>query len=162
MEKIAISIAESKKYLKIADHMLTITYPIVNDPKLLLTVLENLFLALAKSITAILYYERHQKNIPPFHDNFESKFNNFKYYVAPKYNIDSKNINMVEDIKEIIMHHKNSPVEFVRKGVFVICSDDYKIKTLNTNEVKKYIQNTKVFIASIFNNIKFKNDRIIR
>ena len=52
------------KNIKIADHMLTQTYPLVKDPRLLLTVLENVFLSLTNAIGALLYFERLYKRVP--------------------------------------------------------------------------------------------------
>lgn len=161
MEKYQKSDLEAKKYIKIADHILTITYPLINDPKLLLAVMENIFLALAKTLGALLYFERLHKRIPPFHDNFESKFNMFKLNVANKFNFSKDYIHMLEDMKNIIVQHKKSPVEFVRKDVFVICSDNYNMKTLSIKEMKKYVAKAKVFIADISNYVN-KNERIIR
>ncbi|MBR9690282.1 hypothetical protein GOV08_01220 [Candidatus Woesearchaeota archaeon] len=161
MEKFQIAREESKKYVKIADHMLTITYPLVNDPKLLLAIMENLFLSMSKAMGALLYYERMFKKIPPFHDTFESKFNLFKHKVARMHNINPVIVNMIEDIKNAIVEHKNSPVEFVRKDVFVICSENYRMRTLTVKEMKDYVSKAKVFIAQI-SNIVSQNERIFR
>ena len=47
----------ARKKIQIADHMLTMTYPMIKDPKLLLAVMENIFLALTNSIAASLLNE---------------------------------------------------------------------------------------------------------
>ena len=106
--------------LKIADHMLTMTYPLVKDTKLLLIILENIFLSMTYAMTAILYYERLFKRIPAFTDNFESKFHMFKEKCVNRYNIDIKYLRVMKDLKDILIEHKKSPMEFERKGKFVI------------------------------------------
>ncbi|MFC1753999.1 hypothetical protein ACFL96_11515 [Thermoproteota archaeon] len=149
MEKYQEVKEKAEKSIKIADHMLTQTYPLVNDPRLLLTVLENIFLALTNSMGSLLYFERLYKKIPPFQENFESKFNMFKMRIVEKYNIDKGQITFVGDIKNMIVSHKKSPMEFSRKGIFVICSEDYKMKTLTPDEIKNYVSRAKGFMSEI-------------
>lgn len=147
------------KKIQIADHMLTMTYPMIKDPKLLLAVMENLFLALTNSIGSLLYYERNYKRVPPFQDTFVSKFNVFKQKCAGRLNIDQEAILMVQEIKEIILQHKKSPVEFTRNDSFIICSDDYRMKTITLEKMKNYILKSRLFVQNI-NNIINKDQLI--
>ncbi|MBS1267051.1 MAG: hypothetical protein MAG795_01022 [Candidatus Woesearchaeota archaeon] len=161
MEKFQAARNKASKRLKIADHMMVMTYPLVKDSKLLLAVLENLFLALTNSVASVLYYERLFKRIPPFHDTFESKFNRFRSKIVPKYNIDMKYVKMIKEIKDIIVMHKKSPVEFTRKDKFVIASKNYKIKTISVEQIKEYIKDTKSFVAQM-EEIVSKNEQIFK
>ncbi len=149
----------SKKKIQIADHILTQTYPLINDSKLLLAVLENIFLALTNSIGSLLYYERLFKKIPPFQDNFSSKFNMFRAKCVSKYNFSREQIDMVQDIKDIILQHKKSPVEFTRKDSFVICSNNYNMRTISIDKMKDYLSKAKLFIQEI-NKIVIENEEI--
>ena len=142
------------KNIKIADHMLTQTYPLVKDPRLLLTVLENVFLSLTNAIGALLYFERLYKRVPSFNDTFESKYNTFKMKLVGRYNIDKENVKFIADVKSIIVSHKKSPVEFSRKGVFVMCSEDYRMRALTPEEMKKYVARAKAFVGDINSIIK--------
>lgn len=137
------------KNLRIADHMLTQTYPLVNDPKLLLAILENLFLGLTNAMAALLYFERLQKKIPPFQDNFDSKYNMLRMHVAKTYKIPQEFLQFIYDVKDIVASHKRSPVEFVRKDVFVICTESYSMKTISVEEMKQFIAKAKVFIQEV-------------
>ena len=145
--------------IHIADHMLTMTYPMIKDPKLLLAVMENIFLALTNSIGALLYYERTYKRVPPFQDTFVSKFNVFKEKCAVRYGFEKGYILMMQEIKDIIMQHKKSPVEFTRKDSFVICSDDYQMRTISLDKMKNYILKSKLFVQNI-NGIINKNKEV--
>lgn len=149
MEKYIETREKSLRCLKLADHMLTMTYPLLQDPKLLIAVMENLFLALANAMASILHWERKYKRIPPFHDNFESKLSLFRQYIARKYNISPNYLLLLEEIKEVIYEHKQSAVEFSRKEKFVIASDSYGLKTLSQKQLKDYLQKTKLFIHQI-------------
>src|SRR3989338_1590780 len=115
MEKFQELRDSAGKKLKIADYMLTMTYPLVKDPKLLLSVVENLFLAYSYSISSLLHYERLFKRIPPFHDDFSSKLDLFMDKCLERYGIDEENIRIIRDLREIIVAHRKSPVEFSRK-----------------------------------------------
>lgn len=123
------------------------TYPIVNDGRLLVAVAENIFLALTNTMGSVLYYERLFKRVPPFHDNFSSKFNLFKEY-AEKENIDAGYLRLIQNMKEIIVKHKKSPVEFTRKDQFVICNGSYKLYTISVNELKDYVAKAKSFLSN--------------
>ncbi|MBS3098364.1 hypothetical protein J4209_06235 [Candidatus Woesearchaeota archaeon] len=151
----------AKKKIYLADYMLTQTYPLIQDTRLLLAVLENIFLALTNAMGSVLYYERLFKRIPPFHDNFDSKFNMFRANVVDKYKVKGEHINLIQHIKDVIVEHKKSPVEFTRKDMFVICSDDYRMKTVSVEDIKKYVIRAKSFIEET-SNIVSKNEGIFR
>jgi len=149
MEKFQEAREKAKKNVRVADHILTQTYPLVNDPKLLIAVLENIFLSLTNSMGALLHYERLFKRIPPFHENFESKFNMLKMNVAHKHGISNDYLKFIQEVKSLLELHKKGPVEFSRKDVFVICSEKYDMKAVSVNDMKKYIAKTKMFIDEI-------------
>ncbi len=161
MEKFQELRQKAEKRLKTADHMLTMTYPFVQDPKLLMAVVENLFLALANAMGSVLYYERLFKRIPPFQDTFISKFNMFKEKCSPKYKIDAQYLQLIMEIRDIIVEHKKSPVEFSKKDRFIICSDDYKMKSVTVSQLKDYIKKTKLFITEV-HNICSKDESIFK
>jgi len=146
MEKFQELRDSAGKKLQVADYMLTMTYPLVKDPKLLLSVVENLFLAYSHSISSLLHYERLFKRIPPFQEDFSSKLDMFADRCLKKYSIDSENISIIRDLKEIIVAHRKSPVEFSRKDSFVICDGDYRLRTISPGIIKGYVEKAKLFI----------------
>jgi hypothetical protein len=161
MERFQEARAKAEKSLRIADHMLFITYPLVKDNKLLMSILENIYIAFSQSMSSVLYYERTFKRIPPFHDTFESKFNLFKVKLTPKYRIDELYIETIRKVQTLVKNHKNSPVEFIREGKFVICSEDYRMHTITVEELKSYITTAKSFIKQN-NRIVEKNEYIFK
>ncbi len=145
MEKFQEAREKAIKNIKIADHMLAVTYPLIKDAKLLLTVMDNIFLALANSIAAVLYYEALYKRIPNFEDKFDSKFNLFKTNID-KLKIDRKFVPFIQDVKNIITEHKKSAVEFRKGDRLVICSDNYSLQVLSEAQVGAYLERAKEFI----------------
>ncbi|MBW3013606.1 hypothetical protein KY340_05385 [Candidatus Woesearchaeota archaeon] len=133
----------AERNLQIAEHMLTVTYPLLKDAKLLLGVTENIFLGITNSMSAAVFFERTYKRIPPFHDNFESKFNTFAARIVPRYGISKKYIQLLDIIKEIVIKHKQSPIEFARKDKFVICDEKYNIKQITEKELRQHLQQAK-------------------
>jgi hypothetical protein len=161
MELFQEQILKANKHLKIADHMLYVTYPLLKDYKLMPLILENIFLAQTNGLSALLNYELTFKRIPEFSENFESKFNVFKEHCFKRYHFDKEIINVLVEVKELVLKHRRSPVEFYKNNKFVICSDDYKLITLSVEGIKRYITKTKVFIQEI-NNIISKHERIFK
>jgi len=151
----------AKKKLNVADHMLFVTFPLVKDTKLLLAIMENVFLSMSYAMSSVLHYERLFKRIPSFHDNFENKFNLFKENCVKKYGFNMEHINLIREIKDIIVEHRKSPIEFVRKDRFVICSNNYSVRTIDINQIKKYIAEAKSFIREI-DNIVSQNEGIFK
>ena len=151
MEKYQSAIEKAKKNIQIADHMLTVTYPLVKDTKLLLAIMENIFLSMANAMVSVLYFDRMYKRIPSFSESFEGKFNAFKQHCVHRYGIDKSYVGDVQEIKNIIIEHKKSPVEFIRKDRFVICTDNYKLRTLSIADIKSYLTKAKLFIEEMEN-----------
>lgn len=157
MEKFAEYKQRAVQNVKVADHMLTMTYPLVKDPKLLLAVLENQFMATTNAMASILYYERLFKRVPPFHDTFESKYNLFKQKIVPAYQVDLKWVRFIAELKELVQDHKESTTEFPRKGKFILADNDYRIRTLGEEDLKYYLQLTKDFVNYVLQLVS-KND----
>jgi len=149
MEKFQISIQNAKKNIRIADHMLVMTYPLIKDPKLLLSVLENINQAITNSISSILEYERIFKRIPPYQESFDSKLNMFRSKIMSRYGLNQEYLNLILEVNEILREHKKSPIEFSRDDRFVICSENYRMKTVGIPDLKKNIAKTKMFINQI-------------
>jgi len=140
---------KAKQYLDNADHILSITYPLVKEPKLLVAAMDNIYLSLLNAVNASLNFERFNKRIPPFHDSFENKLEIFKKEFVKKYNLNPAYIKLITNINSLLENHKKSTMEFPRKDVFVICTNDYTIKTLSMEEMKSIVSETKNFLRDI-------------
>jgi hypothetical protein len=161
MEQFQTIQEQAKKNIIIADHMLIMTFPLVKDPKLLLAVVDNIHSALINTMSSLVEYERLFKRVPPFADTFQSKFNIFQGKLVERYKINKEYSKLIQEIRDIIVEHKNSPIEFARNDKFVICSSNYRMRTLGVPEIKMYIAKTKLFIEDI-SRIVSKNDGMFR
>lgn len=137
---------QAKRNLDIAEHILTVTYPLLKDTKLLLGVSENIFLGLTNSMSSVLHYELIFKRIPPFYEDFDSKLNVFGRKVIPRHNIKRDNLILLQEVKDLVLKHKKAPVEFVRKDNLVMCDDEYKdVETLSAPKLRDLLERAKKF-----------------
>ena len=136
--------------LKVADHLLSTTYSLVKEPKLLVSVIENLYQALDSAINAVLEYEKELKNIGVYTNSFEGRLEMFRRKVMPKHDLNHDLIDFLLELKSTLEEHKKSSVEFSRKEKFVITDNDYNLKTLSFDDVKKRLVQTKHYIDELF------------
>lgn len=160
MEKFQLLREEASKNYRMADHMLSVTYPLIQDTKLLLGVTENIFLALVQAMSSLLYYERLFKLVPHFNDDFESKFHTL-HQKRIHYNISQEYFNLMIELKEIILLHKTSPVEFRKKDRFIICTNNYKVKAITAYQLKNYLKKTREFL-DLTNAVTSRNKNIFK
>ncbi len=157
MEQFNELMESAEKKLNFADHILSTTYPLVKDPKLLLSVAENLFLAFSYSMASLLYYEKCYKRISHFPDNFGIKLQIFKDKCAGRYGIEDEQLKAMQELKEILIAHKKSPVEFPRKESFMIFNESYEAKALTQDLLKDCLQKAKLFIKKLSTIIRAVN-----
>ncbi len=151
MERYLLALEKAKKEIKVADHILNVTYRLVKDPKLILAVVERLRECLVYTIAAILLYERYYKRIPPFKEDFEVMFSLFKARCTRRYHINIEYISLIQDVKDIVEKHKQSAVEFTRGEKLVICNDSFRTYVLTIDKIKNYINKAKLFVKEASN-----------
>ena len=150
MDRYSEHLQKASRYIIISDHMLTTTYKVVQDPKVLVAALENIFLAITNSLAAILHFEREKRKIPPFHNNFESKWNMFQLRIVEIHKeFTPEDVQFIEKIHKLVVFHKQSPVEFSKQQEYVMCSQDYDIEKLHVTNVAEFIQKTRKFYKKV-------------
>jgi len=159
MEKFKELVFISSKYLKNADHMLYMTYPLVKDVKLLITISNNIDKAVKLSIMAFLRYDWLYKRIVKIPDDFDARLDLFKKISVNRYGFKLSDIDFAKEIDEIMVKHRQSPVEFIKNDKFVISYNTYKLKSIGYEDVKGYVLKAKPFILRL-NNI-LRNDPLI-
>ena len=161
MERFQEARDKSRRYMQAADHMASVTYPLLQDNKVLVAALENTFLALTNAMASVLHYERTFKRVPPFHDNFESKFLMFSEKCAKRYGIETQYLQMMQEIKDILLEHKESQMEFSKKDSLVIVNEGYRLRKVSVEQIKNYIARSKNFVGET-EKIVSKHERIFK
>ncbi len=150
MEDVIERRKEALKRLKTADHMLNVMYPSLQEPKILLAALENIFLGLTYSLSALLYYELNLKRIPRFKDNFESKFRMFRNRICLRYEFDKIFIFLLHNVKELVQKHSESPVEFSRQNKFIISDENYNLSEITWEKLNNYLNKSTEFYKRVY------------
>jgi len=149
MERFLQLVKEANRAFETADHLAYVTYPLVNDNKLIISIAENLFKALSTGMEAILYYDRLYKRIMHLPTDFNSKLEVFKQNSIHRYNIGREIVQVMNELAEVVDARNKSSVEFQRRNKFIICSNDYKLKTLTINKIKEQINLSKPFMNKL-------------
>ncbi len=137
---------KAQQQYEAAYHLLHVTFPLVRDPKLLMGVINNLFASMEYSMDTILKYERQLRLVPHHLDNFQSKFNIFRYKSVRRNQIPQEHINLMMKLKELIELHKKSPMVFQRGNRYVICTKGYEMHVLSIKGIKRYLELAKDFL----------------
>jgi hypothetical protein len=154
MEKLRRLLGEAKYKLNTADHLIYVTYPQVNEVKMLYAITENLDKVVKNVMKSVVYYERLYKRVPLVPSDFRSEFEVFKTKCAKRYGFDVRILNLIEELNRIVELKKRSPMEFVRRDKFVLCTESYKMKVINLQKVKEYLQLSKAFYGRASRMIK--------
>ncbi len=130
-----------------AFHLLTVTFPLVKDQKLLLGIVHNLFSSVEAAMTAILQYERDLRLVSGFNEvDFQSKFNTFRDKSVRRNKISGSTASLIQELKEIVDLHHKSPMVFQRGARVVICDKRYELKSLTMRDIAQYLNQTKGFL----------------
>jgi hypothetical protein len=148
MDKFVSLVNSAQHYYKVADHLLYVTYPVVGEVKLLLTIVENLYRAGINVMNAVLHYEQIHKRITVLPSSFEERFGVFQK-VAKKHKIGEETLQTIKELKIIMDEHKSSAMEFSRSGKYVITAGDFKLKTLDVKLLKNYLGNVSSVISKM-------------
>lgn len=135
--------------LKIADHMIIMTYQTFQDAKLLLAVVKRLERAVFLGLKAVIVHERLWKRIPPTSENFDTMLKIFKEKIIRRYSIQQQDLKVINELRELLHSHQSSPLEFSHKGRFIIATNNYKLRTLNQDAVKRLVLKVKGLIESM-------------
>jgi len=146
MEIFDSSLNDAKKKIIAADHLVNVTFNLINDGKVIISAIENAYEAIMFAMDSILYLEEYYKEIDVIPATPEEKFNIFKIAVVNKFNIEKEMLELIKKLMIYHLSHKNSPVEFTKEGNFVICDDKYNTKIINITEAKDIISLSKKFI----------------
>lgn len=123
--------------LHLAQHLLEVTYPLVKDPKMLISALSNLEQTHNSMFESVLPMDLVNSDV-----NFISKLNSFEELLKSAVVLESGEKKTILSVHDLINQHKESAVVFSRKDSFVICEDDYKMNKIDPISVGEQVHNT--------------------
>ncbi len=142
-----VGIANNK--LSTADHLAYTTYPTVREPKLLLSIIEDIFVGVSAGMDAILLYERMFKRVPPHTSDLMTRIDVFKTKCAERYNFNREVMVMLIDIQRLLEFNRKSAMQIAKRDKLVIFEDDYRMKSITIESVKNYLTLSKPFIEKV-------------
>lgn len=145
---------KSEQQLASAKYLLDITYRTIQEPKLLIGVITNLFSSLEHALTALLIYEHSLLLIPHYDNKFESKLAIFQSSSAKRNHLPQKYLELIKKLHYLTNLHKTSPVEFQRGNKLVLCDQDYQLEPLTIELAQTYLEQTRQFLTLIAKIIK--------
>ena len=149
MQEVSRTLEEANRKLKIADHLAYVTYPIIKDNKLIMTITENLAEAMTKAVDALLDYDVYYKRIIHLPSDFKSRLDIFRTNCAPRYKINTAYLSLIKDLQDLHEFRKKATMEFRKKDQYILTEENFKIKTLNYQKVKDYVNLSKSFFEKI-------------
>ncbi len=139
MQHIRKLLDEAKVMLLRADHLAFTAYPQIKEPKLLALIVENVDVVFSNCMGALLYNERMYKRVDPGVGDFDSEVGVFSDHCVRRYGLPAGCARMVKDVRSLADKKKACPVEFARKDMYVLCSDSYKMDSLDIRTVKGFV-----------------------
>jgi hypothetical protein len=149
-EKHIESLNKAIKNMRIADHILYVTYPVIKDKRLLLKSLEEVYDAIVLIINSILQYDYLQRRIE-LANNPQHNLDIFITKCAKRYNLTTEELDEIINLINLMQNHKKSPMEFTRKDKVIILSESLKTTAIDSEKLKKYLYLAK----NLINKAKF-------
>ena len=138
MEKFLENLAEAEKTIRMTDHMIYVTFPLIKDKRLLFKILHDIKNIIALCINSILQYEYLFKRIRLSKDS-KLNLNIFIEKCAPKYGITKEEIALILELFDFVERHKESPFEFIKDEKLVVLSDNFRVKTMTIDKTKSFM-----------------------
>lgn len=123
MEKFFENIQKTEEELRTIDHIVYVTFPLINDKNILIKSLLKIKESVVRCINLILQYEYFHKRIE-LSNNPTKNFMLFKEKCSMKYSIGESEIRAIENLFDLVKSHRQSPMEFIKNGKVVILSDN--------------------------------------
>lgn len=148
MNEILFLLKKAKEQMNIGDHMLYMTYPILKENKLIISIAENIYNAMLYSMDALLMYERMYKRILSYPDKFSVKLEILRK-ISPRYNLNKDIIPTMQDLKIFLDERKNSRVEFSKNDKYVLFNQKQELRSLGIEKLKQNLNISKNMVNSI-------------
>lgn len=153
MEKFLENIQEAQKTIQTIDHIIYVTYPLIQDKKILIKVLTETKNAITNCINSILQYEYLQKRIELYKDA-KANFRIFLQKCCPYYQITKEEIDSILELFELVEKHKQSASEFMRDEKVVILSENLKTEIITLEKIKEFFYLAKEILKKTLKIIK--------
>ena len=144
MDEFQKHLKEAIKNIRIADHMTYVTFPLVNEKRLLLKIFDEIYKAIVNCIYSLLYYEHLIRKLN-IYENLNNDLESF-FKIAKNYNVSNRQLKKINEIIELNKKHSQSVMEFVKKEKVVMMSNSLKTEFIDLITLKEYLLLAKEFL----------------
>lgn len=138
---------EAKRELSLAEHIMTVTLPFLNDKKMYFSVLEHVHNSVFNSIRSFLLMKKENKELRIVPESDELVKQLFFEMYTDSLGLSNTDEKFVNELTSLLKSHKKSQAEIERGYNEVIVLPNYNTVTLNDVQIKKYLKDAKDFIS---------------
>ena len=136
----------AKARLETAQHVLEVTYPALGSPRLFLCALEHVFLSMDYAMNSLLADERMKPLSGEFPQTFSGRYSAFRLRLADRLGFKKEDVGALLALRNALLMHQKSPMEFERSDKFIICTNDYEMTSLSLEGMKAYVSAASSFL----------------
>ncbi len=148
-EKHELAIQTAKKEIELADHLLYVTFPTVNNMKFLVSITEHIIKSVKLALEGQLEFERLNRTIEPFPYNFTTEIEVFRESVMGKRGFDITHFHLLKKLAQVDKCDKESIMQFRRNDRYFLTTQERDYETLDVETVKKYLKFGKQFLSKV-------------
>lgn len=153
-----LMITQAKKEIELADHLLYVTFKVVDEAKFLIAITSHVIKSAQLALEALFEHERYWKRMEPYPKSFAIEISLYRQKLEKRYGFDIKFHRLLRKLLEIEKFDKESAVRFRRGNKYILTSGDYNMAILDLEHVKRYSNLTKNFVKKISIIIEGKNE----
>ena len=140
---------QAKRDLAKAGHFLYVTFNLVQESKILVSVVGQIDTAVNNALLALLEFERSQKNIEPFPRHEGMMIQIYEQKVQGRRELDPKFLQLLKRLNSLKEHITNSTMTFKRDNKLVFATDRYDTKSIDIELIKKYYNISGEFVNKV-------------
>ncbi len=153
MQKILKNLESAANLIKTSDHLIYLTFPLLQDKRILLKAISRIKESLNICINSILKYEYLKNNIRLYKEP-KKNFKVFKDSCSGKYQITDQEIKEIIELFELTSHQEKSAVEFMKNEKVIILSENMKKKEVSLEKAKSFLNLAKSILKKIHENLE--------
>ncbi len=140
---------QAKKQIGLADHMVYVTYPLVQETKFLLAIVGHVTNAARLALQSLLEFEVYYKRLEAYNKTLVSEISVYKEKMEPRYKLDSKYCKLLQKLFELQKFGAESAIKFKRGEKYILSTSEYNMSVLDLELAKRLSNLTKKFVAEV-------------
>ncbi len=138
MKAVIDNLMESDKAYQRANHLLSVTFPLIKNKNLLIKIVQEIKNSVTKTVVAVLQYEYMCKRIKITPDP-ERNFQIFEEECAKKYEITQKELEQIRNLFELTKKQKESVMDIMKNDKVIHLSKDLTTETITPEKAKEFL-----------------------